>query len=380
MGTKGKVIKCKAAVAWEANKPLSIEEVEVAPPKAHEVRIQIIATTLCHTDAHMIHPQYEGAFFPVILGHEAAGIVESVGPEVTNFKPGDKVIPLYMPQCGKCKFCLSPHTNFCGKLRNFRNPFDNQKLMEDKSSRFTCKGKPIYHFMGTSTFSQYTVVSDTNLVKVDDDANLERVCLLGCAFSTGYGAVVNVAKVTPGSTCAIFGLGGVGFAAVIGCKLAGASRIIAIDIKSEKFARAKALGATDCLNPGDLDKPIQEVIVEITNGGVDFTFECVGGAKVMRAAMDSITVGGGLCTVIGVNVGDNGLNISAMELLMGRTLTGTSFGGWKGMESVPKLAADYKNKKFNLDALVSHTLPFDKISEAFDLMYQGKSIRTILLF
>nr|XP_031539973.1 all-trans-retinol dehydrogenase [NAD(+)] ADH4 [Vicugna pacos] len=306
MGTKGKVIKCKAAVAWEANKPLSVEEVEVAPPKAHEVRIQIIATTLCHTDAHMIHPQYEGAFFPVILGHEAAGIVESVGPEVTNFKPGDKVIPLYMPQCGKCKFCLSPHTNFCGKLS----------------------------------------------------------CL----------------QVTPGSTCAIFGLGGVGFAALIGCKLAGASRIIAIDIKSEKFARAKALGATDCLNPGDLDKPIQEVIVEITSGGVDFAFECVGGAKVMRAAMDSITVGGGLCTIIGVNIGDKGLNISAVELLMGRTLTGTSFGGWKGMKSVPKLAADYKNKKFNLDALVSHTLPFDKISEAFDLMYQGKSIRTILLF
>ncbi|KAB1282236.1 Alcohol dehydrogenase 4 [Camelus dromedarius] len=341
-----RVIKCKAAVAWEANKPLSIEEVEVAPPKAHEVRIQIIATTLCHTDAHMIHPQYEGAFFPVILGHEAAGIVESVGPEVTNFKPDS-----------------TEKLSYENPTRNFRNPFDNQKLMEDKSSRFTCKGKPIYHFMGTSTFSQYTVVSDTNLVKVDDDANLERVCLLGCAFSTGYGAVVNVAKVTPGSTCAIFGLGGVGFAAVIGCKLAGASRIIAIDIKSEKFARAKVLGATDCLNPGDLDKPIQEVIVEITNGGVDFTFECVGGAKVMRAAMDSITVGGGLCTVIGVNVGDNGLNISAMELLMGR---------WKGMESVPKLAADYKNKKFNLDALVSHTLPFDKISEAFDLMYQGK--------
>nr|CAI9698123.1 unnamed protein product [Rangifer tarandus platyrhynchus] len=372
MGTKGKIIKCKAAIAWEANKPLSIEEVEVAPPKDHEVRIQIIATALCHSDAHILHPQFEGGFFPVILGHEAAGIVESVGPGVTNFKPGDKVIPLYAPQCGKCKFCLSPRTNFCGKLKHFKNPMGDQKLMEDGTSRFTCKGKPIYHFMGTSTFSQYTVVSDVNLAKLDDDANLERVCLLGCAFSTGYGAVINNAKVTPGSTCAIFGLGGVGLSTVMGCKASGASRIIVIDINSEKFTKAKALGATDCLNPKDLDKPIQEVIVEMTNGGVDFAFECVGGAKVMRAALDSVTVGWGVCTIIGVNVGDNGLNVSAVELLMGRTLTGTSFGGWKGVTSVPKLAADYKNKKLDLDALVSHTLPFDKVNEAFDLMYQGK--------
>ncbi|KAB0368342.1 hypothetical protein FD755_020108, partial [Muntiacus reevesi] len=188
------IIKCKAAIAWEANKSLSIEEVEVAPPKDHEVRIQIIATALCHSDAHILHPQFEGGFFPVILGHEAAGIVESVGPGVTNFKPGDKVIPLYAPQCGKCKFCLSPRTNFCGKLKHFKNPLGDQKLMEDGTSRFTCKGRPIYHFMGTSTFSQYTVVSDVNLAKLDDDANLERVCLLGCAFSTGYGAVINNAK------------------------------------------------------------------------------------------------------------------------------------------------------------------------------------------
>ncbi|XDB51245.1 hypothetical protein AB1E18_004808 [Capra hircus] len=380
MGTKGKIIKCKAAIAWEANKPLSIEEVEVAPPKDHEVRIQIIATALCHSDAHILHPQFEGSFFPVILGHEGAGIVESVGPGVTNFKPGDKVIPLGVPQCGKCKFCLSPRTNFCGKIKNFKNPLSDQKLMEDGTSRFTCKGKPIYHFMGTSTFSQYTVVSDVNLAKLEDDANLERVCLLGCGFSTGYGAVINNAKVTPGSICAIFGLGGVGLSAVMGCKASGASRIIAIDINSEKFTKAKALGATDCLNPKDLDKPIQEVIVEITNGGVDFAFECAGGAKIMRAALDSVTVGWGVCTIIGVNVNDSGLNVSAMELLMGRTLTGTSFGGWKSVTSVPKLAADYKNKKLDLDALVSHTLPFDKVNEAFDLMYQGKSIRTVLLF
>ncbi|XP_073896303.1 all-trans-retinol dehydrogenase [NAD(+)] ADH4 isoform X4 [Macaca fascicularis] len=194
MGTKGKVIRCKAAIAWEAGKPLCIEEVEVAPPKAHEVRIQIIATSLCHTDATVTDSKFEGLAFPVIVGHEAAGIVESIGPGVTNFKPGDKVIPLYAPLCRKCKFCLSPLTNFCGKISNLKNPASDQQLMEDKTSRFTCKGKPVYHFLGTSTFSQYTVVSDTNLAKIDDDANLERVCLLGCGFSTGYGAAINNAK------------------------------------------------------------------------------------------------------------------------------------------------------------------------------------------
>ncbi|XP_066240803.1 all-trans-retinol dehydrogenase [NAD(+)] ADH4 [Saccopteryx leptura] len=380
MDTKGKVIKCKAAIAWEANKPLSIEEVEVAPPKAHEIRIQIIATALCHSDAHILHPKFVNAFFPVILGHEAAGIVESVGPGVTNFKPGDKVIPLYVPHCKKCKFCLSARTNFCAKLSPFKNPIVDQELMEDKTSRFTCKGKPVYHFMGTSTFTQYTVISETNLVKIDDDVNLEKVCLFGCAFSTGYGAVINTAKVTPGSTCAIFGLGGVGISVVIGCKLAGASRIIAIDINSEKFAKAKALGATDCLNPRDLQKPIQEVIIEMTNGGVDFSFDCAGGSEVMKAALDCTTVGWGSCTLIGVAIGDPGLTIDPLEILMGRTINGTIFGGWKGKDSIPKLITDFKNKKFNLDALVTHTLPFNKINEAFDLMYQGKSLRTVLTF
>ncbi|KAF6128588.1 alcohol dehydrogenase 4 (class II), pi polypeptide [Phyllostomus discolor] len=380
MGTKGKVIKCKAAIAWEADKPLCIEEVEVAPPKAHEVRVQIIATSVCHSDAHILHPQFKKALFPVILGHEGAGIVESVGPGVTEFKPGDKVIPLYTPQCKKCKFCLSPVTNFCAKLSQFKNPAVGQELMEDRTSRFTCKGKPVYHFMGTSTFSQYTVVSETNLAKIDDDANLQRVCLLGCGFSTGYGAAINVAKVTPGSTCAVFGLGGVGLSAVIGCKVSGASRIIAVDINNGKFAKAKALGATDCLNPRDLPKPTQEVIIEMTNGGVDFAFDCAGGSEAMKAALDCTTVGWGLCTLIGVAAGDKGLTISPVELIMGRTINGTIFGGWKGKDSIPKLVTDYKNKKFDLDILVTHTLSFDKINEAFDLMYQGKSIRTILTF
>ncbi|XP_030169250.1 all-trans-retinol dehydrogenase [NAD(+)] ADH4 [Prionailurus viverrinus] len=380
MGTKGKVIKCKAAIAWEAGKPLCIEEVEVAPPKAHEVRVQIIATALCHTDAHPINPKFKEALFPVILGHEGAGIVESVGPGVTSFKPGDKVIPLYMAQCGKCKFCLSPLTNFCTKLSLVKNPIVDQELMQDKTSRFTCKGKPIYHFMGTSTFTQYTVVSDINLAKIDDDANLERVCLLGCGFSTGYGAAINTAKVTPGSTCAIFGLGGVGLSAIMGCKVAGASRIIAIDINSEKFTKAKALGATDCLNPRNLHKPIQEVIIEMTKGGVDFALDCAGGPEAMRAALDCTTAGWGTCTFIGVDSEIRGLTISPVELIMGRTINGTCFGGWKSIDSIPKLVTDYKNKIFDLDILVTHTLPFDKINEAFDLMNQGKSIRIVLTF
>ncbi|XP_029798664.1 alcohol dehydrogenase 4 [Suricata suricatta] len=380
MGTKGKVIKCKAAVAREAGKPLCIEEIEVAPPKAHEVRVQIIATALCHTDAHPINPKFKEALFPVILGHEGAGIVESVGPGVTNFKPGDKVIPLYMPQCRKCKLCLSPLTNFCTKLSLVKNPIVDQELMDDKTSRFTCKGKPIYHFMGTSTFTQFTVVSDINLAKIDDDANLERVCLFGCGFSTGYGAAINTAKVTPGSTCAIFGLGGVGLSAIMGCKVAGASRIIAIDINSEKFTKAKALGVTDCLNPRNLHKPIQEVIIEMTNGGVDFALDCAGGPEAMRAALDCTRAGGGTCTFIGVDSEMRGLTVSPVELIMGRTINGTCFGGWKSIDSMPKLVTDYKNKKFDLDILVTHTLPFDKINEAFDLMNQGKSIRIVLTF
>nr|XP_020030487.1 alcohol dehydrogenase 4 isoform X2 [Castor canadensis] len=380
MGTTGKVIKCKAAIAWEVNKPLCIEEVEVAPPKAHEVRIQVVATSVCHTDAYTINPKFKEALFPVILGHECAGIVESIGPGVNNVKPGDKVIPFFAPQCKKCKFCLSPHTNLCGKIRNFKTPNIDQEVMEDKTSRFTCRGKPVYHFMGVSSFSQYTVVSDVNVAKIDDDANLERVCLIGCGFSSGYGAAINTAKVTPGSTCAIFGLGGVGLSAVIGCKIAGASRIIGIDINSEKFTKAKALGATDCLNPQDLDKPIQEVIVELTSGGVDFALECAGGYESMRAALDCTTVGWGSCTVVGVKPGDKDLDVSPVDLIVGRTMNGTFFGGWKSVDSVPKLVSDYKNKKFDLDALVTHNLPFDKVNEAFDLMEQGKSIRTILTF
>ncbi|XP_019408479.1 PREDICTED: alcohol dehydrogenase 4-like [Crocodylus porosus] len=380
MSTLGKVIKCKAAIAWEAGKPFSIEEVEVAPPKNHEIRVKIAATGVCHTDAHAVNPCFKAGLFPVILGHEGAGIVESTGPGVTKFKPGDKVIPLYMPQCGNCKFCLSPKTNLCEKISKIKTPISDQDLMPDGTSRFTCKGKQIYHFMGTSTFSEYTVVAETSLAKIDAASPLDKVCLIGCGFSTGYGAAINTAKVEPGSICVVFGLGGVGLSAVMGCKAAGASRILGIDINTNKFALAKELGATDCLNPRDFKKPIQEVIIEMTNGGVDFAIECIGNIDVMKAATECTSVGWGSCTLVGVPAGGESVPVSPMKLIMGRKINATFFGGWKSVECVPKLVTDYMAKKFNLDALVTYTLPFDKLNEAFDLMHEGKSIRTVLVF
>ncbi|XP_020376859.1 alcohol dehydrogenase class-3 isoform X1 [Rhincodon typus] len=375
-GTEGKVIKCKAAVAWEAGKPLSIEEVEVAPPKAHEVRIKIIATGVCHTDAYTLSGSDPEGVFPVILGHEGAGIVESVGEGVTRVKAGDRVIPLYVPQCGECKFCLNPNTNLCQKIRVTQG----QGLMPDKTSRFTCKGQLVYHYAGTSTFSEYTVVADISLAKVDSAAPLDKVCLLGCGISTGYGAVVNTAKVQPGSTCAVFGLGGVGLAAIMGCKVAGATRIIAVDLNKDKFAKAKEFGATEFVNPKDYEKPIQEALVELTDGGVDYSFECIGNVKTMRAALEACHKGWGTSVIIGVAPAGHEIATRPFQLVTGRTWKGTAFGGWKSVESVPKLVQEYMAKKIKVDEFVTHTLPFDQINEAFELMRSGKSIRSVLLF
>ncbi|KAM6071952.1 uncharacterized protein LJ206_010284 [Theristicus caerulescens] len=369
-----RVIKCKAAVAWEAGKPLSLEDVEVAPPKAHEVRIKIVATAVCHTDAYTLSGADPEGCFPVILGHEGAGIVESVGEGVTKVKPGDTVIPLYIPQCGECKFCKNPKTNLCQKIRITQG----KGLMPDGTSRFTCKGKQIYHFMGTSTFSEYTVVADISVAKIDAAAPLDKVCLLGCGISTGYGAAVNTAKVEPGSTCAIFGLGGVGLAAIMGCKIAGASRIIGIDLNKEKYAKAKEFGATECISPQDFKKPIQEVLVEMTDGGVDYSFECIGNVGVMRAALEACHKGWGVSVIVGVAAAGQEISTRPFQLVTGRTWKGTAFGGWKSVDSVPKLVTDYMSKKIKVDEFVTHTLPFDKINEAFELMHTGKSIRTVL--
>uniref|UniRef100_A0A672S6Y3 Alcohol dehydrogenase 1-like n=1 Tax=Sinocyclocheilus grahami TaxID=75366 RepID=A0A672S6Y3_SINGR len=276
MATTGKVIKCRAAVAWEPNVPLMMEEIEVAPPQEGEIRIKVVATGVCHTDLYHLFEGKDKRGFPTVLGHEGAGVVESVGPGVTDFKPGDKVIPLFLSQCGECKFCKCPKTNLCDCSWSSKY-YD---IMSDPTTRFTCRGQPVLQFMGTSTFSEYTVINQIAVAKIQDDAPLDRVCLLGCGISTGYGAAVNTAGVTPGSVCAVFGLGAVGLAAVMGCKNAGASRIFAVDINEQKFEKAKVFGATDFLNPKAYNKPISEVLAELTNGGVDFSLECVGNTEV----------------------------------------------------------------------------------------------------
>ncbi|XP_004703337.2 alcohol dehydrogenase E chain [Echinops telfairi] len=373
--TAGKVIKCKAAVLWEINKPFSIEQVEVAPPKANEVRIKMVATGVCRSDEHVVSGQLAMPF-PVIVGHEAAGIVESIGENVTTVKPGDKVIPLFTPQCGKCAVCKHPEGNLCLKS-DLGKP---RGTMQDGTTRFTCKGKPIHHFIGTSTFAEYTVVDEISVAKIDPAAPLEKVCLIGCGFSTGYGSAVNVAKVSKGSTCAVFGLGGVGLCVIMGCKAAGAARIIAVDINKDKFAKAKEVGATECISPQDFKKPISEVLTEMSNGGVDFSFEVVGRHDTLMSALACCNEAYGISVVIGVPPGSQNLEMNPMLLLTGRTWKGAVFGGFKSKDSVPKLVSDFMAKKFSLDSIITHVLPFEKINEAFDLLRSGKSIRTILTF
>ncbi|XP_058922887.1 alcohol dehydrogenase 1C [Kogia breviceps] len=375
MSTAGKVIKCKAAVLWELKKPFSIEEVEVAPPKAYEVRIKMVATGVCRSDDHAINGCLVTPL-PAIIGHEAAGIVESIGEGVTTVKPGDKVIPLFVPQCGKCSVCKHPEGNFCLK-NNVTKP---QGTLMDGTSRFTCRGKPIYQFIGTSTFTQYTVVDEMSVAKIDADSPLEKVCLIGCGFSTGYGSAVKVAKVTQGSTCAVFGLGGVGLSVIIGCKAAGAARIIAVDINKDKFVKAKEVGATECINPRDYEKPIEEVLKEMSGGGVDFSFEVIGRFDTMMAALLCCQEAYGVSVIVGLPPSAQNLSMNPMLLLTGRTWKGAVFGGFKSKDSVPKLVADFMAKKFPLDPLITHVLPFEKINEGFDLLRSGKSVRTILTF
>ncbi|XP_058463235.1 alcohol dehydrogenase class-3 [Malaya genurostris] len=375
-GTTGKVISCKAAVAWEPKKPLSVETIEVSPPKAGEVRIKISASGVCHTDAYTLDGHDSEGVFPVILGHEGAGIVESVGEGVTKFKPGDHVIPLYIPQCFECKFCKSPKTNLCPKIRASQG----KGLLPDGTSRFTCNGKQVFHFMGTSTFSEYTVVAEISLCKIDDTAPLEKVCLLGCGIPTGYGAALNTAKVEKGSSCAIWGLGAVGLAVAMGCKAAGATRIIGVDINPDKFKLAEKFGCNEFVNPKDYEKPIQQVLIEKTDGGLDYTFECVGNVMTMRAALESCCRGWGVSTIIGVAESGREISTRPFQLVTGRTWKGTAFGGWKSVESVPKLVTQYLNKQLMVDEFITHSMSIDKINDAFTLMHEGKSLRSIVKF
>lgn len=348
----------------------------MAPPKAGEVRVKITASGVCHTDAYTLDGHDSEGIFPVILGHEGAGIVESVGEGVTKFKPGDHVIPLYIPQCFECKYCKSPKTNLCPKIRATQG----KGVLPDGTSRFTCKGQQVYHFMGTSTFSEYTVVAEISLCKIDEAAPLEKVCLLGCGIPTGYGAALNTAKVEKGSSCAIWGLGAVGLAAAMGCKAAGATRIIGVDINPEKFKLGEKFGCTEFVNPNDYDKPIQQVLVEKTDGGLDYTFECVGNVMTMRAALESCSRGWGVSVIIGVAESGREISTRPFQLVTGRTWKGTAFGGWKSVDSVPKLVTSYMNKELMVDEFITHTMPVEKINEAFTLMHEGKSLRSIVNF
>ncbi|XP_045462953.1 alcohol dehydrogenase class-3 [Harmonia axyridis] len=374
MSTAGKVITCKAAVAWGPNEDLKIETIQVAPPADHEVRIKICYTAVCHTDAYTLSGQDPEGLFPVVLGHEGSGIVESIGGGVTNVAVGDHVIPLYVPQCGECKFCKSPKTNLCQKVRTTQG----QGVMPNGTSRFTCNGKNLYHFMGCSTFSEYTVVADVSVTKIDVSAPLEKVCLLGCGVPTGYGAALNTAKVEKNSTCAVWGLGAVGLAVGLGCKAAGASKIIGIDINARKFEKAKDFGFTDFINPKDFEKPIEQVLIEMTDGGLDYTFECIGNTATMRAALESCHKGWGVSTIVGVAGAGQEISTRPFQLVTGRTWKGTAFGGWKSRESVPRLVEEYLSKKLILDEFISHKLSFTEINEAFHLMHKGESIRSVL--
>lgn len=367
-------ITCRAAIAWKAGEPLSVEEVQVAPPKAGEVRVKIVATGVCHTDAFTLSGEDPEGIFPAILGHEGGGIVESVGEGVTSLKPGDHVIPLYTAECRECKFCKSGKTNLCQAVRATQG----KGLMPDGTSRFSQNGKPIFHYMGCSTFSEYTVLPEISLAKVNPTAPLEEVCLLGCGVTTGMGAVMNTAKVEEGATVAIFGMGGIGLSAVIGATMAKASRIIAIDINENKFDLAKQLGATDCINPKNYDKPIQDVIVELTDGGVDYSFECIGNVDVMRSALECCHKGWGESVIIGVAGAGQEISTRPFQLVTGRVWRGTAFGGVKGRTELPDYVERYLAGEFKLSDFITHTMALDKINEAFDLMHEGKSIRSVI--
>ena len=370
------IIKCKAAVAWGPNQPLTIEEVDVMPPQAGEVRVRILASGVCHTDAYTLSGEDPEGVFPAILGHEGGGIVESIGAGVSSVQVGDHVIPLYTPECGECKFCKSGKTNLCQKIRETQG----KGLMPDGTTRFFKDGKPIFHYMGCSTFSEYTVLPEISLAKVNKDASLKEVCLLGCGVTTGMGAVLNTAKVEAGATVAIFGLGGIGLSAVIGATMAKASRIIAIDINESKFELARKLGATDCINPKNYDKPIQQVIVELTDGGVDYSFECIGNVNVMRSALECCHKGWGESIIIGVAGGGQEISTRPFQLVTGRVWRGSAFGGVKGRSELPGIVEQYMRGDFKLDDFITHTMGLERINEAFDLMHAGKSIRSVIHF
>ncbi len=368
-------MKSRAAVAWEAGKPLSIEQIDVAGPKAGEVLVRIVATGVCHTDAFTLSGADPEGLFPVILGHEGGGIVEEVGEGVTSLSVGDHVIPLYTPECGECKFCLSGKTNLCQKIRVTQG----QGLMPDGTSRFSLNGKPLLHYMGTSTFSEYTVVPEISLAKINKAAPLEKVCLLGCGITTGIGAVLNTAKVEPGASVAVFGMGGIGLSVVQGAVMAKAGRIVVVDTNPAKFEMAKLLGATDFVNPNDYpDTPIQQVIVDLTDGGVDYSFECIGNVHLMRSALECCHKGWGESIIIGVAGAGQEISTRPFQLVTGRVWRGSAFGGVKGRSELPGYVDRYMAGEIKIDEMITEVLPLDRINDAFELMHEGKVIRSVI--
>jgi S-(hydroxymethyl)glutathione dehydrogenase/alcohol dehydrogenase len=369
-------MKSRAAVAWQAGKRLVIEEIDVEGPKSGEVLLNVKATGVCHTDAFTLSGKDPEGIFPAVMGHEGGAIVLEVGKGVAGVKPGDHVIPLYIPECGQCKFCRSGRTNLCGAIRTTQG----KGVMPDGTSRFSTTGKAVYHYMGTSTFSEYTVVPEIAVTRINPAAPLEKVCLLGCGITTGIGAVLNTAKVRPGSTAAVFGLGGIGLSVIQGLVMAKASRIIAIDTNPDKFEMAKSLGATDFVNPQQNGRPIQELIIDMTDGGVDYSFECIGNVTTMRAALECCHKGWGESVIIGVAAAGQEISTRPFQLVTGRVWRGTAFGGVKGRSQLPGYVDQYLEGQIKIDPMITHNLPLDQINEAFELMHEGKSIRSVIHF
>ena len=368
-------MKTRAAVAFGAGQPLQVVEVDLEGPKAGEVMVELKATGICHTDAFTLSGDDPEGEFPTILGHEGAGIVVDVGAGVTSVKPGDTVIPLYTPECRQCEYCLNPKTNLCQAIRNTQG----QGLMPDGTSRFSLEGKPLKHYMGCSTFSNYTVLPEIAVAKIREDAPFDKVCYIGCGVTTGIGAVVLDAKVEPGSNVVVFGLGGIGLNVIQGARLAGANKIIGVDINPSKIELARKFGMTDFLNPKDVHDVV-EALVDMTNGGADYSFECIGNVNTMRQALECCHKGWGESIIVGVAGAGQEIATRPFQLVTGRVWRGTAFGGARGRTDVPKMVDWYMDGKINIDDLITHTMPLDDINKGFDLMHAGESIRSVVLY
>ena len=366
----------RAAVAFEAGKPLSIETVQLEGPRQGEVLVELKATGICHTDAFTLSGEDPEGIFPSILGHEGAGVVVECGPDVRSLKKGDHVIPLYIPECRQCKPCLSGKTNLCTAIRETQG----QGVMPDGSSRFSINGEPISHYMGTSTFANYSVVPEIALAKIREDAPFDKVCYIGCGVTTGIGAVVNTAKVEAGANVVVFGLGGIGLNVIQGARMVGADRIIGVDINPSKKDLATKFGMTDFVNPSELEADLVSYLIDLTDGGADYSFECIGNVKTMRQALECCHRGWGVSVIIGVAGSGQEISTRPFQLVTGRVWKGTAFGGAKSRTQVPRIVDWYMEGKINIDDLITHKLSLESINEGFDLMHSGKSIRSVVVF